>query len=276
MPRKPAPDPATDRQRTIGDVFYETRVLMGRQYSLRRFADEILGGRLEPVMLSYIEKGERFPNEDLVRHLAAARKEDPQTLLAVLWRDRVLYAISRELDRAFDAEPAVAQNADGELAVRLSHAMAGLPDDESWVAYRTWRRGFRHGQKKKRRRTAAEEKALDDTVEATLTEHDLIQIRGGRVRRRSRHYQAETREERQAVAHQFAQLFAKGLLDRIALADSETGTYLRNHYLNIERERIPEFHAALENALRELTQRFATNPSETTDFMNVLATATPR
>ncbi|MDG2306421.1 MAG: hypothetical protein P8R42_17580 [Candidatus Binatia bacterium] len=277
MARKPAQELTGDRQRTIGDVFYETRVLKGRHYSLRRFADEVLGGRIEPVMLSYIEKGERFPNEDLVRHVAAARREDPQALLAVLWRDRVLYAIARELDRAFDAEPAVGEINNGELAVRLSRAVAALPDDEGWISQRNWRRDFRRERKKtKKKRPAAEEAALDSEVEATLLDHGLIEIHAGKVRRRGRHHQAETRRERQAVAHQFAQLFAKGLLDRVALAEEDTGTYLRNHYLNIERNRIPEFHAALEDSLRELTERFAADPSEATEFMNVLATATPR
>ena len=74
------------RSRSIGEVFYETRVLHGRRWSLRRFTTEVLEGRIEPVMLSYIEKGERFPSEDLVRVLAAARREDPQSLLALLWR----------------------------------------------------------------------------------------------------------------------------------------------------------------------------------------------
>lgn len=275
MPRRSTRAPVEDRQRTIGDVFYETRVLMGRHYSLRRFADEVLGGLIEPVMLSYIEKGERFPSEDLVRHLAAARREDPQRLLAVLWRDRVAYSITRELDRAFDAEPAVAHTEDGELAVRLSRAMAALPDDGAWVAHRTWRRAFRPSRKRKKR-SPAEERALDAAVESTLLDHELVEIHAGKVRRRGRHYQAESRKERQAVAQQFAQLFSKGLLDRVALPDADTGTYLRNHYMNIERDRIPEFHEALEQALRELTERFAADASDDTEFMNVLATATPR
>lgn len=268
-------EPDDDRLRTIGDVFYETRVLKGRHFSLRRFSDEVLGGRIEPVMLSYIEKGERFPNEDLVRHLAAARREDPQTLLAVLWRDRVRYAIARELERAFEAEPAVGETEDGELAVRLSRAMAALPDDGEWISHRTWQRASRR-DRKKRKRPAGEEKTLDAAVETTLLDHDLIEIHGGKVRRRGRHYQAESRNERQAVALQFAQLFAKGLVDRVALPEQNTGTYLRNHYLNIEKDRIPEFHAALEDALRELTERFAATPTDDTEFMNVLATATPR
>jgi len=47
----------------IKDVFYETRVLMGREYTLRRFANGDPRGRGRSVMLGYIEKGTRFPNE---------------------------------------------------------------------------------------------------------------------------------------------------------------------------------------------------------------------
>jgi hypothetical protein len=262
-----------DRIRTIGELFYETRVLQGRRWSLRRFATEALDGRIEPVMLSYIEKGERFPSEDLVRHLAAFRREDPQALLAALWRDRVVYAVTREIDRAFQAAPAVGDVDDGALAVRLSRAMAALPDDGGWVPSERWRREFRRDGKR-RRRSADEETALDRRVEETLKHHDLIEVRRGKVRRRGRHLQAEGVEERRAVARQFAGLFAKGLIDRIALADADTGTYLRNHYLNVERARLDEFHAALDAALRTLTERFAATPSRNTAFMNVLTTAT--
>ena len=69
-------------------------------------------------------------------------------------------------------------------------------------------------------------------------------------------------------------LFAKGLIDRVALPDVATGTYLRNHYLNVDRARLDEFHAALDAALRALTERFAATPSRDTAFMNVLTTAT--
>ncbi len=40
----------------IKDIFYETRVLMGRGYTLKRFAAEVLAGEVDPVMLGYIEK----------------------------------------------------------------------------------------------------------------------------------------------------------------------------------------------------------------------------
>lgn len=262
-----------ENARTIGEVFYETRVLQGRRWSLRRFATEALDGRIEPVMLSYIEKGERFPSEDLVRHLAAFRREDPQALLARLWRDRVLYAVTREIDRAFQAAPAVGDLEDGALAVRISRAVAALPDDGAWIAADRWRREFRRDGKR-RRRTAGEESALDLRVEDTLKRHDLVELRGGKVRRKGRHLQAEGIDERRAVARQFAGLFAKGLIDRVALPEAKTGTYLRNHYLNVERARIDEFHEALDAALRALTERFAATPSRDTEFMNVLTTAT--
>ena len=74
----------------IKDAFYETRVLMGRDFTLRRFASEVLGGSVDPVMLGYIEKGKRFPSEALVRRLAAVRKQDAHELLALLWRDRII------------------------------------------------------------------------------------------------------------------------------------------------------------------------------------------
>ncbi len=254
-------------------IFYETRVLRGRRWSMRRFAEEALDGRIEPVMLSYIEKGERFPSEDLVRQLAAFRREDPKRLLAVLWRERILYAIGRELDRALQADHEVGGVDDGALAVRLSRAMAALPDDGSWIGYRHWRGEFRR-EGKRRPRTAGEEVVLDAQVEDTLRRHGLVEIRGGRVRRKGRHLQAKGIEERRAVARQFAELFAKGLLDRVALPDVETGTYLRNHYANIERARLREFHEALDATLRTLTERFAATPSGETAFMNVLTTAT--
>ncbi len=261
------------RLRSIGECFYETRVLQGRRWSLRRFAIEVLDGRIEPVMLSYIEKGERFPSEDLVRHLAAFRREDPQALLAVLCRDRIIHAVSREVDRAFQATLPVESIEDGALAVRLSRAMAALPDDGDWIPYERWRREFRRDGKR-RRRAATEEAALDRLAEATLKRHGLVQVRGGHVRRKGRHLQAEGVEERRAVARQFIGLFAKGLIDRIALSNAETGTYLRNHYLNVERASVGEFHKALDGALRALTQRFAATPSRDTEFMNVLTTAT--
>jgi hypothetical protein len=117
----------------IKDVFYETRVLMGREYTVRRFATEVLGATIDPVMLGYIEKGKRFPSEALVRRLAAIRKQDAHQLLALLWRDRILHAFGKELRRVLHAPQAVAGVDDADVAVLVSQAIAALPDDGSWI-----------------------------------------------------------------------------------------------------------------------------------------------
>jgi hypothetical protein len=267
--------PASQR-RGIKDVFYETRVLLGREYTLRRFASEALGASIDPVMLGYIEKGKRFPSEALVRRLAALRKQDPHELLALLWRDRILYAFGRELRKVLQAPKAVAGVEDAELAVVVSQAIAALPDDASWVTLPTWRKTFRRGSGRGKR--AAETRVSDSLaalVEKTLDDRGLIEVAAGKVRRRGRHFMAQSTAERQALALEFCALFAKGLLDKLALPDVDTGTYLRNHYLNIEAARIPEFHQRLEDAARKLAEEFATDKSETTRFLNILINATP-
>jgi hypothetical protein len=258
----------------IKDLFYETRVLMGRDFTLRRFAEEVLGKSVDPVMLGYIEKGKRFPSEALVRRLAAVRKQDAHELLAVLWRDRIIYAFGRELKRVLHAPRAVSGLEDADLVVLVSQAIAALPDDESWVPVATWRKAFRTVQG---RRTADGKvsDALAKRVEQTLLERKLVEVRAGKARRRGRHFVPQNTEERRALALEFCELFAKGLLDKLALADLDTGTYLRNHYLNIDAARLPEFHHRLEAAVRALAEEFASDPSRDSRFLNVLITATP-
>lgn len=258
----------------IKDVFYETRVLMGREYTLRRFATEVLGGSVDPVMLGYIEKGTRFPSEALVRRLAAIRQQDPHELLALLWRDRMLYAFGRELRRVLQAPRAVAGIADAELAVLVSQAIAALPDDGSWLSLTQWRRAWRatRGRGSRQRSITA---ALARQVEAALEERQLIELEGKRVRRRGRHFVAQTVAERQALALEFCALFLKGLLDKLALPEVETGTYLRNHYLHIDPARLPEFQQRLEAAVRALAEEYATDASARSQFLNILITATP-
>src|SRR5215813_8737816 len=108
------------QRRGIKDVFYETRALMGRDFTVRRFASEVLGGSVSPLLLGYIEKGTRLPSEALVRRLAAVRKQDPQELLALLWRDRMLHAFGRELRRVLRAPLGVGGIEDADLAVLVS------------------------------------------------------------------------------------------------------------------------------------------------------------
>src|SRR5262245_43980860 len=216
---------APPARKRIKDIFYETRVLMGRDFTLRRFATEVLGSSIDPVMLGYIEKGKRFPSEALVRRLAAVRKQDPHELLALLWRDRMLYAFGRELKRVLHAPKAVTGIEDAELAVVVSQAIAALPDDASWITVERWRRDFRAGGRgRAKKRTIPE--AMAAQVEDALRERDLIEVRGSKVRRKGRHFVAQSTEERQALALEFCALFIKGLLDKLALPDLDTGTYL--------------------------------------------------
>ncbi|MEO8602837.1 MAG: hypothetical protein ABI629_09690 [bacterium] len=258
----------------IKDVFYETRVLLGRDFTLRRFATEVLGGVVDPVMLGYIEKGQRFPSEALVRRLAAIRKQDAHDLLALLWRDRIIYAFAKELKRVLHAPRAVAGIEEAELVVLVSQAVAALPDDAAWIPLATWRKSFRtvHG-----RRTADSKvpDGLAKRVEAALIDRKLVEVRGAKVRRRGRHFVPQNTEERRALAMEFCALFAKGLVDKLALPEVETGTYLRNHFLNIDAARLPEFHQRLEAAVRALAEEFATDPTHDSRFLNVLITATP-
>jgi hypothetical protein len=265
--------PAPSRKR-IKDVFYETRVLMGREYTVRRFAHEILGSSIDPVMLGYIEKGKRFPSEALVRRLAAIRKEDPRPLLALLWRDRMLHAFGKELRRVLHAPQAVSGVEDADLVVLVSQAIAALPDDGSWISVARWRAQFRAPTSRRRVAQAPVSEALATQVEATLRQRELIEVRSGKVRRRGRHFVATDLQERQALALEFCALFAKGLLDKLALPDVDTGTYLRNHYLNIDPARLPDFQKRLEEAVRRLAEEFAADPSAQTRFLNVLITST--
>lgn len=258
----------------IGDIFYETRALAGRQFTVRRYAAEVLGDAVDAVMLSYIEKGKRFPSEALVRRLAAVSNQDAHDLLAVLWRDRLLYAFGRELRRMLHAPRALEGVEDAELAVRLSQAIAALPDDESWMSLRAWRSEFA-GLSRRAARSAPKAADVTVQVEKILRERDLIEVRKQQVRRRGRHFQAQGTEERQALAAEFCTLFAKGMIDKLALAERDTGTYLRNHYLNIDAARLPEFQKRLDTALRGLAEEFATDKSEQTKFLNVLVTSTP-
>lgn len=252
----------------IRDVFYETRVLAGRDYTLKRFAEEVLGASIDPVMLGYIEKGKRFPSEPLVRRLAAFRKQDPQELLAILWRDRMLHAFGKELRRVLHAPSALGHVDDIELALLASQAIAALPDDESAVTLARWR--------KEVKASAAGEvdaKALAK-IEELLVQRKIVAIERGKVRRLGRHFVATDTGERQALALEFCALFAKGLLDKLALAEQPTGTYMRNHFLNIDRSRLDEFQARLDAEMRKLAEEYAADASAETSFLNVLVTST--
>jgi len=257
----------------IKDIFYETRVLMGRAYTLKRFAAEVLEGEVDPVMLGYIERGTRFPNEALVRRVAALRQQDATELLALLARDRMLYAFGRELQRVLQAPRALGEIADAGLAVMISEAIAALPDDASWLPMGEWRATLRVLPRQRRTQAQAHERMVQH-VEALLLERGLIEIQGDQVRKRDRYFAAETSEQRQALAMQYCALFLKGLLDALLFAAAETGTYLGNQYLDIDPARLPEFQTRLAQSVEQLVREFATDATSHTRLLNVLLTST--
>ncbi len=250
----------------IKDIFYETRVLMGRGYTLKRFSVEVLGGAVDPVMLSYIEKGKRFPSEAVVRRLAEVRGEDPRQLLVLLWQDRILHAFRRELRRVIKGDEGGEGGA--ELAFFLSRAIAALPDDGSWLSAAEWRRELRRAA-----REAGKKQIAFKAVLAVLQAQGLIEQRGEKVRRLGSHYVAGSPEEKRSLALEFCGIFTKGLLDKVVRQERET--YLRNHYLQIPKERIVEFHRRLDEAVRRVVAEFAVEESKGGDFLNVLITSTP-
>jgi len=262
------------QRKGIKDVFYETRVLMGRDYTVRRFATEVLGGSVSPLLLGYIEKGKRVPSEVLVRRLAAVRKQDPQDLLVLLWRDRMLHAFGRELRRVLRAPLGMDGIEDADLAVLVSQAIAALPDDGAWIPVARWRRAFRAVPRGRRTATPATA-ALLAQVEDALKQRQLIEARGGKVRRRGYHFIAKSAAERRALALEFCALFVKGLLDKLVLADADTGTYLRNHYLYVDPEQLPEIQKRLDEAVTKIADEFARGPSPQRRFLNMLITSTP-
>ena len=253
----------------IKDLFYETRVLSGREYTVTRFAKEVLGGAVDPVMLGYIEKRKRFPNEALVRRLATVRNESVAPLLAVLYRDRMLYAFGRELRRALHDPTEVEGIADADLAVQVSRAIAALPDDGAWITTAKWRTQIG---------VAVRDKSKSSDVSRVtdlLKERGLVEQAKGKVRRKSRHFVATTLEERRALAMEFTAIYTKALLDKVSLPERAAATHLRNHYLHIERERLPEFYQKLEKAARALAEEFAADAGVGTEFLNVLIVGTP-
>ncbi len=265
---------ATPQRRGIKDVFYETRVLMGRDYTVRRFAAEVLDGSVSALLLGYIEKGTRMPSEALVRRLAAVRKQDPQEMLALLWRDRLLQGFGRELRRVLRAPQGIGGIDDAELAVLVSQAIAALPEDGSWIPVARWRRAFRATSRGRRAVAKAAPPVIAD-VETALKDRQLVEIRGGKVRRRGHHFVAKTAIERRAMGLEFSALFIKALLDKLVLADVNTGTYLRNHYLYVDPEQLPEIQRRLDEAVVKIADEFARGPGPQRKFLNMLITSTP-
>jgi hypothetical protein len=180
----------------------------------------------------------------------------------------MLYAFGRELRRALHDPAATEGVADADLAVQVSRAIAALPDDGSWVALGTWREQVGAAVRGKARRADV------DRVVALLRERKLVEQRGARVRRVARHFVATSPQERRALATEFAAIFTKSLLDKLAVPERAQSSHVRNHYLHIERDRIPEFFERLEADVRKLAEEFAADAGPACEFLNVLISAT--
>ena len=95
------------------------------------------------------------------------------------------------------------------------------------------------------------------------------------MRRRGYHFAARSAAERQALALEFCALFVKGLLDKLALPGVDTGTYLRNHYLYVDPEELPEIQRRLDEAVTKIADEFSRGASPQRRFLNMLITSTP-
>lgn len=267
----------------IRELFYETRVLRGRDWTIRRFAAEL---GVDPVLLGYIEKGERFPNEELVRKLARLRGDDPRELLAVLYRDRMVRALAREIRRAMagavadDSGEADEATPGVSFSVAVSQAFAALPDDGTPLALTAFRKAVKG--------------ALEDTfgkasradtrrVEDALVEKGLIEVGAREVRKKGHHIHAQAPDERLDLALEFAAIFAKSLTDK--LVRERRATYLKNHFLLIPPQRVDAFRKKLDGAIQEVVKEFATSAegvpegrgaAAAADFVRILVAGTQK
>ena len=179
---------------------------MGRDVTLQHFAREVLEGEVEAVMLGYIEKGERLPSESLVRRLAVLREEDPRELLALLSRDRMLRALGKELRNFLPKAPAIRGVRDAELAILVSEAITGLPDDGRWVSLSDWQTAIREALPAKPTRKASGPDPVDE-IQKALAAQDLIEIDADQIRRLGHHYEPQGAEQRLALATEYSVLF---------------------------------------------------------------------
>jgi hypothetical protein len=266
----------------LKEIFYETRVLMGRGYTLQRFATEALDGSVDPVMLSYIEKGKRFATEGLVHKLARARGQDPQELLVLLWQDRMIHAFSRELRKVIKVEKGSREEgakedgiSDAKMAFLVCRGIASLPEDGGWIPLARWKRSMEDAVADVGKNPPPN---LIKAVTTILEEQHLIERQKEKIRRLARHYVPSSAEEKRSLALEFCGIFAKGLLEKVVRQDKET--YVRNHYLHVPQNRIEEFYGRLDQEIRKVVEEFSIEGETEGEkagkrFINALVTATP-
>jgi hypothetical protein len=151
----------------------------------------------------------------------------------------------------------------------VSRAIAALPDDGEFITTTKWYAQI--GVAVRDKSKASDVKRVADL----LKERGLVEVAKGKVRRKSRHFVATTLEEKRALAMEFTAIYTKALLDKISLPERAAATHLRNHYLHIERDKLPEFYQRLEKAARALAEEYAADAGAGTEFLNVLVVGTP-
>ena len=253
------PVDATPQRRSIKDVFYETRVLTGRDYTVRRFAIEVLGNSVNPVLLGYIEKGKRMPSEALVRRLAAVRKQDPQELLALLLARP--HAATRSA--ASCAASCARRRASAGSTTRTRGA--GQPGHRGPAGGRRagsrWRAGARRFAP---RRGAGARRPARSPPRGRATSRPRSSSASWSSCAAARCAAAATisspQNDRPSAGpwgSSSAPCSSRALLDKLVLAEVNTGTYLRNHYLYVDPEELPEIQRRLDEAVTKIADEFA-------------------
>ena len=235
----------------------------------------MLGGSVSPLLLGYIEKGKRMPSEALVRRLAAVRKQDPQELLALSGATACCCAFGRELRRVLRAPQGIGGIDDAELAVLVSQAIAALPDDGSWIPVARWRTAFRATSRRPARRWHARRRPWSPTSRRRSSSASSSRCAAARCAAAATISSPRARSSAGRWRSSSAPCSSRRCSTSSRSPRSNTGTYLRNHYLYVDPEELPEIQRRLDEAVVKIADEFARGPAPQRKFLNMLITSTP-
>ena len=157
----------------------------------------------------------------------------------------------------------------------VSQAIAALPEGGSWIPVARWRKAFRATSRGRRAVARAAPPVVAD-VETALKQRQLVELRGGKVNAAAAITSSPRGAiERRAMGLEFCALFIKALLDKLALAEVDTGTHLRNHYRYVDPEELPEIQRAPRRGGGQDRRRVRARSGPQRKFLNMLITSTP-
>ena len=157
----------------------------------------------------------------------------------------------------------------------VSQAIAALPDDGSWIPARALAaRSFAPAPRPRAKKRGDQRSRSRRRWRTTLRERELIEMRGGKVRRRGRHFVAQSTEERQALGARVLRAVCQGPARQAGAARPRHRDVSAQPLLEHRPGALPEFHKRLDELAR-LAEEFAADAAATTRFLNVLVTATP-